>query len=136
MEHFQMVSAQVPGSRRRGSISASSATRRQRGTTSRARVITNAISAVPAMRAAFGVSIMSRANGMMQTDVEAIEALLNHRLGGRVRSLRVESLAQGLILTGCTSSYHAKQLAQNMILEELGLPLLANQIAVHPTPHV
>lgn len=79
---------------------------------------------------------MSRASGMMQTDVEAIEALLNHRLGGRVRSLRVESQARGLILTGRASSHHAKQLAQNMILEELGLPLLANQIAVHPAPHV
>ncbi len=73
---------------------------------------------------------------MTQTDVDAIEALLNHRLGGRVRSLRVESQAPGLILSGRASSYHAKQLAQYMILEELGLPLLANQIAVHPAPHV
>lgn len=68
--------------------------------------------------------------------MEAIEALLNRRLGGRVRGLRVESQARGLILTGCASSHHAKQLAQSVILEELGLPLLANQIAVHLAPHV
>ena len=79
---------------------------------------------------------MCHANGMMQTDMKAVEALLNHRLGGRVRSLRVESETRGLILTGCASSYHVKQLAQYMILEELGLPLFANRIAVRPASHV
>ncbi len=79
---------------------------------------------------------MSPSSETIPIDVESIEATLKYRLGGRVRDLRVESQARGLILTGCASSYHAKQLAQYMILEELGLPLLANQIAVHPAPHV
>lgn len=62
--------------------------------------------------------------------LESLEALMQRRLGGRVRDLRVSVRDKGLILQGRASTYHAKQLAQHAASELAGLPILANDIEV------
>jgi hypothetical protein len=62
--------------------------------------------------------------------LETLEALIQNRLGGRVRGLRVELRGGGLLLQGRAATYHAKQLAQHAAMELAGLPILANDIEV------
>ncbi len=64
------------------------------------------------------------------SEEERLESLLARRLGSRVRDLRVILLADGLILQGRTSTYHAKQIAQHTAMEVANLPILANEIEV------
>src|SRR4029077_5174804 len=59
-----------------------------------------------------------------------LESLIEHRLGNRVRDLRVEVRPAGLVLLGRASTYHAKQLAQHAALEAADLPILSNEIEV------
>jgi hypothetical protein len=63
-------------------------------------------------------------------DVRHVEVLIHTRTFGRVRDLRVERDANGLILRGQTTSYYVKQLAQQAVLEAGELSLLANEIQV------
>jgi hypothetical protein len=56
---------------------------------------------------------------------------LHSRLGGRIRELRVLLQDGGVVLTGCTHTYHAKQLAQECVMEMTDLPILANEIKVN-----
>ena len=62
--------------------------------------------------------------------VEQLEALVQRRLNGRVRDLRLLVRDQGLMLQGQTSTYYAKQLAQHAAIEIAGFPILANEIEV------
>lgn len=62
--------------------------------------------------------------------VEHLQALLQLRLNGRVRDLRLSVRGRGLILQGWTSTYHVKQLAQHAAVEISGLTILANEIEV------
>jgi hypothetical protein len=62
--------------------------------------------------------------------VELLEALVQRRLGGRVRDLRVLRQENGLILQGRVPTYHAKQLAQHAIMEAAPFPIVANDIEV------
>ena len=59
-----------------------------------------------------------------------LEAHLQSRLGSRVRHVRVVHQHEGVILRGSVSRYHAKQLAQHLIMQITKLPLLANEIEV------
>jgi hypothetical protein len=61
---------------------------------------------------------------------ENLEALLQRRLGNRIRNLRVELLPAGLLLQGRAPTYHAKQLAQHAVMELSQHPILANDIEV------
>jgi hypothetical protein len=61
---------------------------------------------------------------------DRLESLLQRRLGNRVRDLRVQFLAGGLLLQGRASTYHAKQLAQHAAMEMSALPIVANDIEV------
>jgi len=61
-------------------------------------------------------------------------ALLRQRLGGRLWKLHVEFQGERVVLRGHALSYYAKQLAQHTIMEELGLPVLANMIEVQKQP--
>jgi hypothetical protein len=79
------------------------------------------------------------AGGSMSTNVlaanvvseeERVENMLIRRLGNRIRDLRVVLLPAGLILQGRTATYHAKQIAQHVAMEEANLPILANEIEV------
>ncbi len=61
---------------------------------------------------------------------ERLQALVQQRLGTRVRDLRIVVGRQGVILEGRAPSYHAKQLAQHAAMELGELPVLANNIQV------
>jgi hypothetical protein len=61
---------------------------------------------------------------------EYLESLVQRRLSGRVRDLRVVVRREGIILQGRVGTYHAKQLAQHAAMEVAGLPILANDIEV------
>ena len=67
---------------------------------------------------------------MTLPSVEQLEALVQRRLNGRVRDLRLLVGDQGLVLQGHTTTYYAKQLAQHAVIEVTGLPILANDIEV------
>jgi hypothetical protein len=59
-----------------------------------------------------------------------IESHLRSQLGSRVRHLRVVCRTAGVVLQGCARAYHAKQLAQHLVMEIANLPILANEIEV------
>ena len=61
---------------------------------------------------------------------EHLETLMQRRIGGRVRNLRVLVRPDGIILQGWAATYHAKQLAQHAAMELAALPILANDIEV------
>ncbi len=61
---------------------------------------------------------------------EQLEAIVQRRVGGRVRDLRIVFRHDGIILQGRTNTYHAKQLAQHATMELAGVPILANDIEV------
>ena len=67
---------------------------------------------------------------MSEPSVEQLEALVQRRLRGQVRDLRLLAGEQGLTLQGQTSTYYAKQLAQHAAMEITGLTILANEIEV------
>ena len=60
-----------------------------------------------------------------------LEALLQARLGSRVRHLRVMYQNDGVILQGRSRTYYAKQLAQHLVMEITNMLILANEIEVH-----
>src|SRR5262249_31002298 len=73
------------------------------------------------------------ASGIAETDctsMDHLELLVQHRLGNRVRDLRVLVRQDGVILQGRAGTYHAKQLAQHAAMELTALPILANDIEV------
>ncbi len=67
-----------------------------------------------------------------EVGVERLKAALERRLGGRARDLRVLVRGGGLVLQGHTSTYYAKQLAQEVVMEAGGMTVLANEIEVGP----
>ncbi len=66
--------------------------------------------------------------------MDRLEAAPERRLGGRARDLRVLVGSEGLVLQGHASTYYAKQLAQQAVMEAGGLSILANEIEVGPAP--
>jgi osmotically-inducible protein OsmY len=67
-------------------------------------------------------------------DADKAEAILKHRLVGRVAALRVLIQEGGVVLQGQAASHHAKQLAQHVAMQVLGLPILLNEIEVFVAP--
>lgn len=67
---------------------------------------------------------------LIEIPVEQLDALVQRRLNGRVRDLRLLVRDQGLVLRGLTSTYYAKQLAQHAVMEVTGMLILANEIEV------
>jgi hypothetical protein len=59
-----------------------------------------------------------------------LEELVQARLSGRVRDLRIRVRDHGLILQGQARTYYAKQLAQQLAMTASALPVLANEIEV------
>jgi len=60
-----------------------------------------------------------------------IEGCIERRASGRIRDLHVVCSEDKIILQGRSRTYHAKQLAQQAVLDLTdGYPLLANQIVV------
>jgi osmotically-inducible protein OsmY len=60
----------------------------------------------------------------------ALEALVHSRLGWRIQELRLVVSDEGVILRGQSRTYYAKQLAQHVVMNAAGLPILANEIEV------
>ena len=62
---------------------------------------------------------------------EHIEGYIERRASGRIRDLHVVCSDDAIILQGRSRTYHAKQLAQEAVLDLTdGHPLLTNQIEV------
>jgi len=62
---------------------------------------------------------------------ERIQGYIERKACGRIRDLQVVCLDDLIILQGRSRTYHAKQLAQEAVLDlTRGKPLLANQIVV------
>jgi hypothetical protein len=59
-----------------------------------------------------------------------IQHRLQEQLGGRVRDFRLLLHDCGLVLRGRADTFHAKQLAQHAVMNEIGLPIVANEIEV------
>jgi osmotically-inducible protein OsmY len=62
--------------------------------------------------------------------IDRLEAHVQCRLGGRVREFRVDLHDGGLVLRGRVHTYHAKQLAQQAVMEATPVPIVANEIEV------
>ncbi len=62
---------------------------------------------------------------------EQIQGQIERRASGRIRDLHVVCSGESIILQGRSRTYHAKQLAQQAVLDLFdGRPLLTNQIEV------
>ncbi len=62
---------------------------------------------------------------------EQIEGHIERRASGRIRDLHVVCSGESIILQGRSRTYHAKQLAQQAVLDLTGgSSLLTNQIVV------
>jgi hypothetical protein len=63
-------------------------------------------------------------------ELEKLELHVQCRLNGRVRDLRILSRDDGLVIKGWTTTYYAKQLAQQAVMEATPTPIVANEIEV------
>ena len=63
-------------------------------------------------------------------ELDELRAHIRQRSSGWVRNLRLLVRGRGLVLQGHVSTYYAKQLAQQAIMEASSLPILANEIEV------
>ena len=63
-------------------------------------------------------------------EIDQLECHVLSRLSGQVRNFRLVIRGCGLILTGQARTYHARQLAQQVVTEATMLPILANEIDV------
>lgn len=63
-------------------------------------------------------------------DAVEIERAVRERTVGRVRDVRVEVGDDGVLLTGLSSSFYGKQLAQHAVMELIGTTPLFNEIVV------
>lgn len=62
---------------------------------------------------------------------ERLEGYIERRASGRIRDLHVVCSDNLIILQGRSRTYHAKQLAQEAVLDLMGgHPILTNQIVV------
>lgn len=70
------------------------------------------------------------AEGGSVVDIHQLEAHVQSRLHGRIRSLRLQLSDSGLVLEGHAATYHAKQIAQHAVMQLSELPIAANDIEV------
>ena len=72
-----------------------------------------------------------RRQGRSKDLAERLEGYIERRASGRIRDLHVVCSDDRIILMGRSRTYHAKQLAQQVVLDLTnGHPALANQIVV------
>ncbi len=62
--------------------------------------------------------------------LEALEAALQKRVGSRIRNLEVRVDDGQLVLLGQATTYHAKQLAQHLVMVLTQMVIRANKIEV------
>jgi len=63
-------------------------------------------------------------------ELAVVEAQILCRSSGRIRNLRLSLCDDGLVLTGSTQTYFAKQIAQHSAMQMLDVPIFANDIEV------
>jgi len=63
-------------------------------------------------------------------DLDLLENRVVARLSGCIRDFRVLFQDCGIVLRGFARTYHAKQLAQHVVMTETQLPIVANEIEV------
>lgn len=73
---------------------------------------------------------MITVESMAATEAARLEELVQARLSGQVRDLRIRVRDQGLILQGRARTYYAKQIAQHTAMRASALPIVANEIEV------
>lgn len=59
-----------------------------------------------------------------------VENHIQRRFPGRIRNLHVSVRGEGLVLSGCSRTYHVKQLIQHAATEVCSIPELINEIEV------
>jgi hypothetical protein len=62
---------------------------------------------------------------------EGLAHRLEQELRARFRDVRLEVTDYGIILRGRVPTYHAKQLAQHLVMQRTELRIVANEIDVH-----
>jgi hypothetical protein len=67
---------------------------------------------------------------MRLDEVDQLAEYVRSQLSGRIDDLRVLARGGRLVLRGHAQSYHAKQLAQELVRKVTGFPPLANEITV------
>ena len=63
-------------------------------------------------------------------DLDELEVRLKSELGGRIRDLSLHLQDDGIVLCGFTRTFHAKQVAQAIVMRSTDLPIAANEIVV------
>jgi hypothetical protein len=71
-------------------------------------------------------------NMVPKLTTEQAEVILRERLRGRVWQLHVIMTEERLILQGFAGTYYAKQLAQHLAMQTIGIAPLCNEIEVRP----
>jgi len=67
----------------------------------------------------------------LREKLDDIEAHVHRQLRGRINQFRVSIQGAGLVLTGSTPTYYAKQLAQHAVMTiAADMPIRANEIKV------
>lgn len=73
---------------------------------------------------------MNLADDNLMEQLGQLEVVLQSRLSGRVRDLRLVVRDQGIVLQGRARTYYAKQLAQHEAMAAGGFSILVNEIEV------
>jgi hypothetical protein len=73
---------------------------------------------------------MSNLGQPLLDEVAQLEVHAQHQLNGLIRSLRVVVQDDGIVLRGQAHTYYVKQLAQQIVMKRMGLPIYANEIEV------
>jgi len=63
-------------------------------------------------------------------ETSELECSIRKRTGFSIRQLQVMVTNDGIIQSGNASSYHAKQLVQETVLEKTSFPIISNDIRV------
>lgn len=79
----------------------------------------------------FGDVLVPACERLTEDLAERIEGYIERRASGRIRDLHVVCSEDSIVLQGRSRTYHAKQLAQQAVLDMTdGFPLLTNEIVV------
>lgn len=72
----------------------------------------------------------SRISPISAEHIAQMEAQIRNRVGGLVSDVRVAFREEGLVLQGRSRTHHARQIAQQVVMEATELPIVANEIRV------
>lgn len=70
-------------------------------------------------------------DNLTRETLDELEQYVKRQLSGRVFDFRLDVNPMGLVLTGKTNTYYAKQMAQHVIMESVDFPISSNAIEVN-----